>query len=1237
MTMTFQDYYITKINTIVLTESAKKTDLIFVILAQNSLWTEHFPTDAFADTSTLKTESDHTVFDKKWYRRILSALKCKKPFHIISYAQFYYLKYYANDLPPFTDRIMIIEDNLRQLFPITSTEFLEETAEENIEQRPANLPFHQIEQMVIHGQYYYSVNRPMDNFNIFPMFEEAAEIQPSEHGDLPVIDLASDPFALDILINTCIAEQDFHRSMAIKYYDKQLIDKRTLTNLQRWNAVLKQFGGELFLGKMDQISDKLPVQEETQALLKKYWGKDATFRKLAIYKNPDQGNEVIEISQGLIVETIIAEYKNAKLNSGNRDIFLTAPTGSGKSLIFQLPAYYVSAQNDVSIVVSPLIALMKDQVQGILSERQFEKVAYLNGELSLIDREKVIDRCKNGEIDILYMSPELLLSYDLSYFIDQRTLGLLIVDEAHLITTWGRDFRVDYWFLGEHVRKLRKHHNLHFTMVAVTATSIYGGTNDMVFDSMASLNMQSPHMFIGQVKRDDITFAVHNYNGFESKYEANKLQQTVSFITEAHDLGLKTLVYTPYTRHISKIMEALNSRKLDIATGYHGGMAAEIKEFAFRQFKSGKKNIMISTKAFGMGIDIADIELVYHHAPSGLLPDYIQEIGRVARQTDITGLAAINYAPEDLRYAKALNYMSAIRPQQIQDVLQKIHLSYLRNDKNRNLILSTDDFEYIFEQGQDIQQKVLTTLMMIEKDYLAKYRFPVVTARPKKLSVQGYAKVSAQDLVNLENFYPNTHRSISIRKNGEHIVALDLDKIWKQYFSKQSFDALKNTFYTGTLFKQDNITLTPQIKITFVQTDSFTAISYKIRRTFDAIEQVFSLLTGYFTQYEFEQQLGKKITDKEIVKKISHLLFTAYMTAAFGQKTYLPHIFLQRRKVGGEDKYIALTNPCSNTFTGLTNRLQSLFGNTEKRTVSRFLTSKRANSDSYVRLGNFLEILGLATFEIKGGSNTLVAIRLNDPARLEIDTHHAEYKNTLLDKTLERHELNMRLFDHFFLNDFSHNDRWRFIEDYFLGMEVDALFGKYPTSDRNNVDLKDQLEKLILSNEGTVKKKGTEPEEEAEIVPQTDTNLHIFSATKDSVLTQSKLLTIETEDEVRTMRISEWLMNDPVALDKNRRAIDFKLDIKTYGILVSKLKAYHFEYYRGTLRLQLVIQFKGYNTPLKAIIPYTDHPVEFYMWWCENPEQITMSFKEKIILFDHVNRKKPKALKSEHKKVISGK
>lgn len=111
-----------------------------------------------------------------------------------------------------------------------------------------------------------------------------------------------------------------------------------------------------------------------------------------------------------------------------------------------------------------------------------------------------------------------------------RRLGLLVIDEAHLITTWGRDFRVDYWFLGNHIKKMRKYHSLRFPMVAVTATAIYGGANDMVFDSIDSLVMHNPHIFIGQVKRNDIEFIVNNHEKFTVNYESKKLHQTVEWV-----------------------------------------------------------------------------------------------------------------------------------------------------------------------------------------------------------------------------------------------------------------------------------------------------------------------------------------------------------------------------------------------------------------------------------------------------------------------------------------------------------------------------------------------------------------------------------------------------------------------------------------------------------------------------------------------------------------------------------
>lgn len=315
---------------------------------------------------------------------------------------------------------------------------------------------------------------------------------------------------------------------------------------------------------------------------------------------------------------------------------------------------------------------MNDQVMNLKNEREYSRVEFINSDLNLMDRDRIIDRCKRGEIDILYLSPELLLSYALSYFIGERRLGLLIIDEAHLITTWGRDFRVDYWFLGNHLNKIRKYSASSFPLVALTATAVYGGVNDMVFDSINSLNMHDPHKFIGEVRRTDIEFVIDTHGNYnDGSFENNKVAETANFIKGVRELDLKTIVYVPYTRHIAKIEDKVAEMGIDGVVSFHGSMISDNQRAAYERFKNNQAKVMVATKAFGMGVDIPDIQVVYHHAPSGLLPDYVQEIGRVARKKGMKGYAALTFSPSDLRYSKQLFGMSSIKTFQLQEVLKK--------------------------------------------------------------------------------------------------------------------------------------------------------------------------------------------------------------------------------------------------------------------------------------------------------------------------------------------------------------------------------------------------------------------------------------------------------------------------------------------------------------------------------------------------------------------------------------
>ena len=192
------------------------------------------------------------------------------------------------------------------------------------------------------------------------------------------------------------------------------------------------------------------------------------------------------------------------VNSKYSDIIVTAPTGAGKSLFFQIPAIYLHDKyKAITLVISPLVALMIDQVTE-LEERGIRIGTYLNSSITFEERQSRIEKIKNGEFSLVYLAPELLLSYEIRSLIGERTIGLLVIDEAHLVTTWGRDFRVDYWFLGDHIEKIRKGNYKNkldarpFPVLCLTATAVFGGNDDVVGDLQNSLHLTcySDHLYI---------------------------------------------------------------------------------------------------------------------------------------------------------------------------------------------------------------------------------------------------------------------------------------------------------------------------------------------------------------------------------------------------------------------------------------------------------------------------------------------------------------------------------------------------------------------------------------------------------------------------------------------------------------------------------------------------------------------------------------------------------------------
>lgn len=1220
MKQPFKEYVANRFREIIKneTESKERFDIIVLLGISDFLNLKDYA-DNIVDAATFGIEGNACLFDEEdWFGRVFMDLRQKKDFYLMSYQQFVYYTAYAPNLTKFKSRVAIVYDNVRSLFPIPIETYIEKASSENIEERPKSMPLYQAEQVLIDGSAYCSYTVPTE-CRMVSFFTKSIPLDASKKKCDTILEIDDHMYTLDVFLNNALKDTKKPRILGITRAKDIIRAEEFNQRLELANGFLNLLGaGEITTKQEKSIPADYTPRPETTNLLRQYWGENASFRFISVYQNPGENNKVISISQGQVVDLIIDEYKKCKktVDIAN-DVFITAPTGSGKSLLFQLPAFYVSERGDVTIVVSPLIALMKDQVFAIKRDRNYAKVAYLNSELNLIDRDRIISQCKDGEIDILYMSPELLLSYDISYFIGERTLGLMVIDEAHLITTWGRDFRVDYWHLGNHINKIRKYRGLRFPLVALTATAIYSGPNDMVVDSMGSLYMHNPHLFLGQVKRDNIRFVINNYKPFDKGYRKNKTEQTIEFIKEASKHNLKTVVYAPYTRHVREIVDQVN----DIAVPYYGSLTAEEKDFAYNRFKSNESLVMVCTKAFGMGVDIPDIQVIYHHAPSGLLPDYVQEIGRVARDPKMIGFAALNYNEKDKQYSMQLFGMSSIRQWQIKEVMKKIYSIYKLSNYQRNLLVSSEDFSYIFNDGDGDGTKVKTALMMIEKDYLTRIRYNALIARPKQMFVKCYARTDAFGLSVLQKRYKKFYRKIKVLGGAHTVIELDLDEIWKKDFSEMAFSLFKREFYNGNLLKQYDASLVALTKFSLTLKQDFEQVKKHFFYVLDALERIFSQLGRHtFNETDFTTCLEQYFPDSIFRKKLSRYVLSAFSGRMLSAGKIEQNAFLQRREYN-DVTYLVFNQSYKTTFSNMKRILTKMFEESRSDTATRYFSDENDYSITYSRLGSLLEMVNMATYEMKGGDNPMIFVRLNDPERIRKDSENSNFKNELLTRTAKRHEISNEIFDHFFTNTFTSKERWDFIEEFFLGATNEELFEQFPEYDsRNHVD----IIKYITDNVEMAEHKKNDTQE--------GITVGNFPPREEGQYFKNNLLTIED----RTMSVEQWIIKDPVSLDVVRRKYKLLLPKDNYKVLLSKLRAHHYEYFKDAMGLNLPIEFQGYEGLVPAIIPYTNNPVAFYKWWrkTENSDKVILSKSETIKLLINVYQMEPNALLVKHKEMI---
>ena len=792
-------------------------------------------------------------------------------------------------------------------------------------------------------------------------------------------------------------------------------------------------------------------REEFNEILKRHWGYD-TFRKFKVYDLPrlDKGEKIIrEVSQEQIISDIVNQAENCMNGTNIQDIFVTAPTGAGKSVIFQIPAIYLAEKyNLLTIVISPLIGLMNDQVKN-LTLKNYRQAETINSDISPILKEQIIEKISAGACNILYISPETLLSRsDIEQLIGDRTIGLVVIDEAHIVTTWGKQFRPDYWYLGEHIKKLRKiqsnRKGSSFVIATFTATAIYRGVEDMYNETIAALHLREPLTYLGYVKREDIEIKIDKTpfdKGERAEFDLEKFSDIENAIKRAKFFHKKTLIYFPEVQLIETAKIILQNRNnFETVATYHGKMNRDDKRENYENFLRGDKLVMLSTKAFGMGIDINDIEIVMHFAPTGNVCDYVQEIGRAARRKDLHGEALYHYDKKDFKYIKRLHGLSAIKKYQLIAVVKKIYELWSFKRKN-NLLLDAENFTYIFDRYADEStsiNKVKTALLIIQKDFEARFGFSPLTVRPIPLFSIGFFVISPAVQKNLLNDFGNCFKEIEPRLN---ICRVNLQMIWEKNFRDKSFPQFKYLVYSknADLPFNKKYPLQSALCVDIEFEEDFRAIFKNLFGQFKAVvnksiaESKYLSVENLVAAMNISEFKARNICEILIASMDSYRkIFNRKGHSIFAAKTY-PNGIVYYRFNAAMRFYFAWVEKIFN----------KIFDETKdgKFYIADATTTQAKEFNTVLGI---LEALGVLKFKMTGGANSQIYIHITQIRNLKnIIDNQSKYSNKILESVAARHKISVAMLTYIYENNFDNAQIWDLLEDYFLGKipaEVENLF-----------------------------------------------------------------------------------------------------------------------------------------------------------------------------------------------------
>lgn len=447
------------------------------------------------------------------------------------------------------------------------------------------------------------------------------------------------------------------------------------------------------------------------------------------------------------------QEKAVRAAMDNKSLLAVFPTGGGKSLTFQLPALMLGeATKGLTVVISPLQSLMKDQVDNLLNFGIVDAVT-INGLLNEVERRDALIRVADGTASMLYIAPELLRSKTIESLLLGRKIVRFVIDEAHCFSAWGQDFRVDYLYIGDFIKTILEKKNLDepIPVSCFTATARRKVIEDIrqYFKDKLGLELQ---LYTSNASRKNLLFRVMEHSADEEKYN------TVKELLEENPVP--TIIYVSRTSTAEVLAGRLSSNGFR-AMPFHGKMDVRDKVKNQNAFMQSEVRIIVATSAFGMGVDKKDVGMVIHYEISDSLENYIQEAGRGGRDEAITAECYVLFNEEDLGKHFIMLNQTKLSIKEIQQVWRAIKDITKFRDRASNSALEIARKAGWDDGIMEIETRVTTAIAALEDaGYIKRgQNMPRVFAN----SIQSRTAQEAIDRINASNRFNEKQREHATR------------------------------------------------------------------------------------------------------------------------------------------------------------------------------------------------------------------------------------------------------------------------------------------------------------------------------------------------------------------------------------------------------------------------------------------------------------------------------------------